>query len=217
LLIGLYPRPLSWRIGLAVIVSLFVPFLCQHPDYVIDQYGKWIALLRADDRTFTVPENMHRDLWLLVDIYGIPLSRPTYRLLQIGGGIGVAALLWRRQRQGWSDKALLTSTMALAVAWMMALGPVVESSTFTLLAPSFAYSVLAVFPRQWRWRHLLLAVSAVLFVLAASAGSIANTAKLHVIGLHPWATLLYLVFLLLEPRPEAEQSIQPAIDRRAAA
>ena len=217
LLIGLYPRQLSWRIGLAVLVSLLTPFLCQHPAYVLDQYDKWIVLLRADDRTFAAREDMHRDLWLLVDIYGIPLGRPLYRLLQIGGGIGVAALLWWRQRHGWTEKALLTSTLALAVTWMLALGPVVESSTFVLLAPSFACSALAALQGPWRWRNLLLAVSAVLFVLAASAGSIANTAKLHVIGLHPWATLLYFAFLLLERRPQSEQSIQAVNDRRAAA
>jgi Glycosyltransferase family 87 len=217
LLIGLYPRQLSWRIGLAVVVSMLAPFLLQHPSYVLDQYDKWIVLLRADDRTSATAENMHRDLWLLVDIYALPVSRPLYRLLQIGAGAGVAALLWWRQRHGWSNKALLTSTLALAVTWMLALGPVVESSTFVLLAPSFACSIVAALQGPWRWRNLLLAVSALLFVLAASAGSIANTAKLHVIGLHPWATLLYFAFLLSEPRPHAEQSVQPASNLPAAA
>ncbi len=90
---------------------------------------------------------------------------------------------------------------------MLLLGPVVESSTFLLLAPSLACSVLAVMRNGvWRWRLLLLGGSAGLFVLAALLGGIANTAKLNIIGLHPWASLLYFTYLLTEPQPAAAES-----------
>ena len=218
LLIVLYPRQLWWRITLGIIASLFVPLVMQEPGYVIDQYGKWFALLRADDRTTAAPEDMHRDLWLLVDIYGIPLSRQAYQLLQIVGGIGVAGLLWWRQRHGWTERALLTSTLALAVTWMLTLGPVVESSTFTLLAPSFACSMVAALQGgPWKRRNLLLAGSVVLFAAAAGLGSVANTGTLRVSGLHPWASLLYFLYLLTEARPTAEQLAQQPLDRRLAA
>lgn len=214
-LIVLYPRQLLLRMALAIGVSLLVPFVLQQPQYVLDQYGKWIALLRADDRTNTEPENMHRDLWLLIDLYGLPVSRRLYTLLQLLGGVGVAVLCWARQRQGWPVQALLTSTLALAVTWMMVLGPVVESSTFLLLAPSLAACVLAELQGFRSWRTPLLAGSAGLFVLAALLGAIANTAKLHVIGLHPWASLLFFAYLLTEVRPTA--LADQATQRRAAA
>ncbi len=207
LLVMLYPRQLLVRMALAIVISLLVPLVMQHPEYVFDQYGRWAALLRADDRTNTEMENKHRDLWLLIDLYGLPISRRFYTLLQILSGVGIAAVCWIRQRQGWSQKALLTSTLALAVAWMLLLGPVVESSTFLLLAPSLACSVLAVMRNGvWRWRLLLLGGSAGLFVLAALLGGIANTAKLNIIGLHPWASLLYFTYLLTEPQPAAAES-----------
>jgi hypothetical protein len=161
---------------------------------------------------------MHRDLWLLIDLYGVPISRRLYTVLQILGGLGVAALCWHRQRQGWPRQALLTSTLGLAVAWMMVLGPVVESSTFLLLAPSLAFSVLAaVHERRWNWRTWLLAGSAGLFILAALLGGIANTARLHVIGLHPWASLLYFAYLGTETEPAQAEVVEQPIDRRAAA
>jgi alpha-1,2-mannosyltransferase len=218
LLVVLYPRQLSWRLPLALVASLLVPFLLQDPSYVNDQYGKWIALLRADDRSAFPLADKHRDLWLLIEVYGIPLSRRIYTLLQIGGGLGIAVLCWRRQRQGWPEKALLTATLGLAVAWMMVLGPVVESSTFLLLAPSLAASIVgALQDRKWHWRTLLLAGSGSLFLAAVLLGGVANTARLHVVGIHPLASLLYFVYLLTESRPCDREAQQLPIERRAAA
>lgn len=218
LLVVLYPRQLSWRLPLALVSSLLVPFLGPDPSYVNDQYGKWIALLRADDRSAFPLADKHRDLWLLIEVYGIPLNRRIYTLLQIGGGLGIAVLCWRRQRQGWPKKALLTATLGLAVAWMMVLGPVVESSTFLLLAPSLAASIVgALQDRRWHWRTLLLAGSGILFLAAVLLGGVANTAKLHVVGIHPLASLLYFVYLLTESRPSEIQSAQQPIEWRNAA
>jgi alpha-1,2-mannosyltransferase len=218
LLIVLYPRQLSWRLPLAIAASLLVPLLGQDPHFVADQYGKWIALLRADDRSASPLSDKHRDLWLLIDIYGIPLSRRVYNLLQIGGGLGIAVMCWRRQRQGWPREPLLTATLGLGVTWMMVLGPVVESSTFLLLAPSLAASIVgALQDRQWRLRTLPLAGSAILFMAAVLLGGVANTAKLHIVGIHPLASLLYFVYLLTESRPNAFESQQLAIEWRKAA
>jgi alpha-1,2-mannosyltransferase len=211
LLIALYPRQLWWRMSLAVAGSLLLPFLFQHPGYVVDQYEKWFTLLAADDRTHTAPQNKYRDLWLLIESFGIPLSRRGYQLLQVLGGVGIAILSWHRQRQSWPTKELLTSTLALAVTWMVVLGPGVESSTFLLVAPSLAWSILAaVLDREWAWRKLLLLGSALLFVTAVLVGSIANTADLHLIDLHPLAGLFYFVYLLTETPSLALRAKLPA-------
>jgi alpha-1,2-mannosyltransferase len=211
LLIALYPRQLWWRMSLAVAVSLLLPFLFQHPAYVIDQNEKWIQLLSADDRSESVPQNKYRDLWLLIETCGIPLSRRGYQLLQVLAGAGIAVLNWYRQRQGWPTKDLLTSTLALAVAWMVVFGPGVESSTFMLVAPSLAWSVMAAgLDREWAWRKLLLFGSVLVFVTAVLVGSIANTADLHLIDLHPLAGLFYFVYLLTERPSLALRAHVPA-------
>lgn len=202
LLILLFPRQLLMRMSLALVASLLAPFLLQHPDYAIDQHEKWLELLLADDRTTALPRNKHRDLWLLIETFGIPMSRRSYALLQVLGGVGIAALCWCRQRQGWTEKMLLTSTLALGVAWMIVLGPVVEASTFLLLAPSLAWSILAALQENTRtWRTMALASSVTLFALAVLVGSLGNTADLGVIDLHPVASLFYFVYLLTEPMP----------------
>ena len=217
LLALLYPRQLGWRMALTAAATLLAPFLLQHPDYVADQYQKWIVLLETDDRTTASPTCKLRDLWLLIDLYGLPISRSVYAVLQILGGAGIAGLLWWRQRQGWSDRPLLTSCLALSVLWMLLLGPAVESSTFVLLAPSLGFSLLEASARTSRWRKLLLVSSAGFFLAAILLGAIANTGKLHFLSIHPWATLLYGAFLLTEPSAIARAAGQPACVFRAAA
>ena len=217
LLIMLYPRQLFARMTCAIALSLALPFLMQETNYVVDQNDKWFTLLRADDRTEAAPDDKHRDLRLLLEICGMPLSKPMWGLVQLAGGAGIALLTWLRQLNGWPEKSLLTATLALAATWMVALGPVVESSTFVLLAPALAWSILtAVQDDVSMHRKLLLVGSVMMFVLAVLLGGIANTARLHVIGLHPAGSLLYLLFLLTERRPPAP-ALSPSLTYRAAA
>jgi hypothetical protein len=200
---------------LAVMASLGLPFLCQSPGYVFAQYDAWIALLRAEDRSAIHLEHMYRDLWLLIYLYGIPLSRKVYLLVQIASGAGVALLCWRRQRSGWATPALLTSTLALVTAWMMLLGPATESSSFALLAPSLAWSVVeALGTPGWRDRRLLLFGACGLLTAAVLLGAFASTVRIHGMGVHPWASLLYFAYLLTEPKPMVAEAVQ---QRRLAA
>lgn len=220
LLILLYPRQLGWRLLLFCGASLLLPFLTHSPDYVIDQYEKWFVALKSEDRSATLLRHMYRDLWLLIHIYGVPISRSVYQMIQISGGILIAGVIWYRRRAGWSEQALLTGTLALAVTWMMLLGPSPESSSFILLAPSLAWSIVAAFQtKPWNPRNGLLAGSVALYVPAVLLGSFSLTVIIHTYGVHSWATLLYFAYLLTEPRPAETQANlqQEAISLRQAA
>jgi hypothetical protein len=228
LLIVLYPRQLLPRVTFAIAASLLVPFLCQDPHYVMDQYAEWLDVLRKDDRSWISVEQTYRDLWLLVRLY-LPtpalelraVYRAIYMAVQVLAGASIAALCWRRQRTGWPAAALLTSTLGLAAAWMMLLGPATESSSFVLLAPSLAWSVVeALQTPGWSVRRGLLWTSCLLFMGAVFLGGFSNATKIHALGVHSWATLLYFVYLLTELRPLASATIEtarPAESQRAAA
>lgn len=215
ILIVLYPRRLAWRIPLAAVLSLLVPFLFQRPDYVIDQYEKWLAALQHDPRGEL--DHMYRDVWLLIYLYSLPISRAAYLLMQIAGGALVAFLCWRRQRADWTTQTLLTSALALTTAWMMLLGPATESSSFILLAPSFAWSVLEAIQEPVRGsRRLFLWGSCICFVLAIVLGGFMATVRVHSLGVHVWGSLFYFAYLLTQPSPVAsvglaqpEAEIQP--------
>ncbi len=205
ILMVLYRRRLAWRIPLAAVVSLLAAFLFQHPAYVFEQYRQWIAVLQHEDRGPVA--NMYRDLWLLIYVYDLPISRTAYVLMQMAGGALVAFTCWRRQRMGWPTPALLTSTLALATAWMMLLGPATESSSFILLAPSFGWSILqaVIEPSPGRHRPLLWA-SCVCFLAAIVLGGFKSTVEIHSAGVHVWGSLLYFAHLLAEHRPAASAS-----------
>lgn len=203
ILVLLYPRRLAWRIPLAAALSLLVPFLFQHPAYVLDQYEQWFAILQHDKRRYL--EHMYRDLWLLIYLSGLPISRGAYLLMQFAGGAVVAGVCWRRQRAGWPTPALLTGALALTTTWMMLLGPATESSSFILLAPSFGWSVLAALLTPLAGgRRLLLWGSVVCFVLAIVLGGFLATVAIHWLGVHVWGSLLYAAYLLTEPRQQAD-------------
>ena len=210
LLIVLYPRQLLGRIALGVAASCILPFLCQSPAYVLDQYQQWFALLQHDDRSWIALDQTYRDLWLLIRLYVPNLTpatgqtiRHVYMAGQVLTGAGIAVLCWHRQRTGWEKRPLLTSTLALACAWMMLLGPATESSSFILLAPSLAWSLLESMTQiDWRRRGLLWS-SGALFAVAVFLGGFSSAVKIHALGVHSWASLFYFLYLLAEPRPAA--------------
>ncbi len=155
---------------------------------------------------------MYRDLWLLIFVYGVPISRQAYMLIQIAGGALVAFMCWRRQRAGWPTQALLTSALALTTAWMMLLGPATESSSFILLAPSFAWSVLEALQHPMRGgRRPLLWGSCTCFVLAVALGGFLTSVRVDHMGVHAWASLFYFAYLLTEPRPSVNVNVGPAL------
>jgi hypothetical protein len=219
LLLGvLYPKQLGWRVPLAVVVTLLLPFALQRPDYVIEQYAEWFAVLRRDNRSAIVLDQAYRDLWLLIRLYGLPLTWPMYVGIQLASAIGVAFLCWRRQRTGWSQEQLLTSTLALAAAWMMLLGPTTESCSFILMAPSLSWSIVEVLRSgASKSRVGLLAGCCACFIIAAGMASVHRLINIHAFGAHSWACVFYFGFLLTERRATAEIAVAPELERRLAA
>ena len=158
---------------------------------------------------------IYRDLWLLIRLFDLPISRTAYVGLQLLSANGIALLCWYRQRSGWRENQLLVSTLALAAAWMMLLGPATESCTFVLLAPSFAWSIVAALrTNPLQARHWLLWASVSLFASVVLAASLKSTVGIHAVGIHSWASLLYFTYVLVEPAPAEERVEQAAATPR---
>src|SRR5262249_52813425 len=68
LLVVIYPGRFGWRLLLALVLGLGVPFLLQHPEYVATQYAGWLHHLQNDDRSGFPREYWYRDLRLLCDV-----------------------------------------------------------------------------------------------------------------------------------------------------
>ncbi len=209
-LMVLYPRQLAGRVLLVIAAALALPFVCQRPEYVLDQYGKWFRLLAADDRSKFNPDGAYRDLWLLIKIYAVPLSYEMYHVVQVVSGALVAGVCWYRQWRGWPARSLLTGTLALTTGWMLLLGPSPESCTFVLLAPSLAWAGLtALAPPRFSVGGLPLGISITLYLLAFTGSWLPQATLIHSKGLHPWATLFWIIYLLQEKRPRLAADAGP--------
>src|SRR5262249_21505181 len=62
LMLLVQPRPLTGRLLVFCILGLAFPFLCQRPNYVIDQYVNWWHHVSTDDRSWMDARGCYRDL-----------------------------------------------------------------------------------------------------------------------------------------------------------
>jgi hypothetical protein len=162
LLCALWPRKLTPRFALALVLGSLIPFLTSSPTWALGQYSEWATHL-IDSGTTRWPG--FRDgwtLWLTVRhlVSGsqgpIPaltsVDSPSYRILQVlSAAATLVWCLWQKARGG-SSRRLVRFTLGIGMAWLMLFGPAVEHSTYVFLGPSLAWGFID--HRAWprgRW------------------------------------------------------------------
>jgi hypothetical protein len=198
LLVVTYPRQITWRLSLALLAVLLLPYLMQSPEYVTAQYAQWLQRLGGDDRRYIVLERAYRDLWLLVRVWHLPVSPRSYVGIQLAAAASCAALCAAVRWAGFSKTSVLTTVLALGTCWMMLCGPATESPSFVQLAPALAWAAVAAFREKWplavRWLPL---ASFALFIAGVLAGLWPAAAQIHALGIQPLATLLLFIGYIL--------------------
>jgi Glycosyltransferase family 87 len=191
LLVVVFPRQMAWRLALALLAVLLLPYFCQRPEYVTEQYIQWFERLQGDDRSNIALERAYRDLWLLIRVGKVPIGTQGYLGIQLGTAAGCAVLCVVARWAGFAKTQLLTTVLALGTCWMMLCGPATESASFVQLAPALAWAVVSACRDRWplvlRW---LPVVSFALFMVGVLAGLTTFTAKIHALGVQPLATLV---------------------------
>jgi hypothetical protein len=197
LLAVLYPRRFSWRLALALAAGFALPFLFQRSDYVIDQYGGWLNHLAENPlRQFLPTDLRYRDFRLLCNACGVAVGDRTVLRVQLlaaglAGLVCVGAALAR-----WPQRRRLTLLLNLGCCWMTVFGPASESSTYTLLAPTAAWALLA----AWTGRRLPgvrgLVLASYLLLLVAQAGTwFPRETTMLIMSAQPAAALLFFLTL----------------------
>ncbi|MSR30240.1 MAG: DUF2029 domain-containing protein [Gemmataceae bacterium] len=205
----IYPLAIALMIGMAfplrffasfigsVVLIFLTPFLFQTPDYVASQYSEWFSSLAKDDRSQRPLADSFRDFWLLIRLTGAPIFFESYRWIQLAaaGFVGMASLfaLWKR---GFSQ-TWITRTTALGCSWVLLFGPSSESSTFVLIAPWLAMSLIQVFRGEIGKEKTLLLAGTGLLVLTVLAGILPATRRIHSFGFHPVAAVCLFFFYFL--------------------
>ena len=195
LLAVVYSRRFTLRFLAALAVGILLPFALQRPDYVLEQYRTWIEQLRTDNRQGLHVELWYRDLRLLADLCGMPLSALTYALIQLIAGAAIALLCLAARRLRWPQHRLAPLLLGLACCWMTAFGAAAETSTYMIMAPIAAWCVAD----AWRLhrptleRFVYLAIY-LLFGLARAAGSEPSTRFISMVA-QPTAALILFALL----------------------
>ncbi len=204
LLIVVYPRPLLWRTALALASGFGLPFLTQRPDYVWNEYQRWIADLKGDDRRNFPFSLGYLDAHLLLRLLGIHLSHLAYGVMQMGAALLLAGFVWFRR----SQPAILGHLLQLGSLWIILFGPSTEGSTYLLLAPTLAWAL----HQAWtdaeipRWQRGCVILAGVLYL-----------ARLLLIALPGGRNLSFMlpplmaVLLLIERSVRAWQETRPEI------
>jgi hypothetical protein len=195
LLAAIYPRRFAGRFVIALAAGLALPFVFKPSAYVLEQYADWFQHLQTDDRTQLPVELWYRDLRLLCHAFHVPLGPVTYLGLQLLAATGIAAIcIWGRLG-GWGQRRLLTLLISLACCWMTLFGPATESSTYILLAPTLAWTVLQAWmrPAPW-WIRAGAAITLGLFTATQAAVWFPGGVRLgRALALHPLAGFVLLL------------------------
>ncbi len=196
LLILLEPKKFTWRLLLAIVVLGLVPFLCQKPGYVTEQYREWITTRTGDNRLEYDIALAPLDLWfLLVRLGHLPISQTVYHVLQLAGGAAIAVYcLWGRIRQ-WPRERLLGGLFVFVCVWMILLGPASENHAYLLVAPAAVLAMVEGFlSRSLALRILGVGAYALLLLAILRIGFFPQEKHLLLLALQPFGALVLLAY-----------------------
>jgi hypothetical protein len=194
------PRRFSWRMLIALLLLLLIPFLFQHWSYVSNQYHAWIATRASDDRRQWPIEKLPLDFWFLFHLVGhLPIPPNIYPLIQLGTAGALALFCAVQTWRGWAKIRISIGLFCLVSIWMTLCGPATESYTYLILAPAIILALVQAFDAHQPARlRALVSAAFILQLLAATRASFLPHFKpFWALSVLPFSALLFLVYTLL--------------------
>ncbi len=213
LLLMAIDRPLSWRVALAMLATALVPFVTQHPAYVLDQYAAfWSSLTKAVhmgavDKGWTTPFNA-------LQVLGITIPEKVQTLLRIAAAFGTLVLCWLSRRRHDPVRSA-ADLFSLAVVYLMLFSPRTENNTYAMLGPAIAAFLAGAFLIEQRPREGIVLSCIALSILGGRAIERILTPDGGTSWLSPLMAVCFAVYLLVTFF--AERKDRAGEDRPAAA
>jgi hypothetical protein len=130
----LYPRT-SWRLTLALVPLVALPFLTQRWTYVLEQYQQMVPALGNAAEVGMDMEFAH--LFGMLKAAGIDVPADAQNVLRLAAAGLTLAVCWlARKRCPPAEAAVLLYVMA--VGYLMLFNPRTENNTYCLLAPALS-------------------------------------------------------------------------------
>jgi hypothetical protein len=137
-----FPWGLGWRLLVCLSAAAVLPFVMQRAVYVMDQYTLWVHYLSSEDRQRGPITDWYRDFRAVWRVYVMPMSERSYLIIELVAAAGIAGICLLGRWRKWPIEKLIYFAFAFACCWMTVLGPATESSTYILLAPVVAWTLL---------------------------------------------------------------------------
>jgi hypothetical protein len=195
LLVLLYPRKLGWRLALVLIVMGGLPFLFQHPPYVLEQYQRWFRTRAADDRRMNM-DIAPRDFAMILRFLHISLNSILLTSLQMLAAVAAAAVCLYGRLQKWTSERLAVWVLSAGTCWMLLFGPSTEDATYVMIAPALACSLVEAFTQNVSVQMRILICAAFAFLLVGlilnSFFGLKKTPAL--MSVQPFGAVLFVVY-----------------------
>jgi len=175
--------PLRWRLPIGFVAVALLPFLTQHPSYVIEQYGDFFREMRAASRH--TDRQIYADLFGMFEAWGadvIDTVRLATRLVVALLTLGMTVLVVRR----FSPSRAATLLYAFSACYLMLMNPRAELNTYAMLAP--VMGVVAA--------HALLIGRSVWTAVLIGAGAIGLTLSYEIAQPFPWDDSVWVAPLI---------------------
>lgn len=196
LVTALWIRQLGWRMIVGGLLTAALPFLFQSPGYVWEQYRLLPAMLQS------AHDLGHRELFPhlfgMLEVLGGHLPEHFHTITRAIAGLAtliLAAVMKRRM----TTRDFVLFLGAFAAGYILLFNPRTESSTYLLIGPFIGYSLDRCQDQGRRVDVALLSIITTFIIGNYELGQhLFSGNGIHVLA--PFATILFLAWLLREPR-----------------
>jgi alpha-1,2-mannosyltransferase len=186
---ALYPRT-SWRLALALVPLVALPFLTQSQVYVLEQYRQIVPALGNAAEVGVDMEFAH--LFGMLKAAGIDIPGYVQTVLRLAAAALTLAICWlAKKRCPPAEAAVLL--YAMAVCYLMLFNPRTENNTYCLLAPALGvFTAEAAMARS----RLRTGLGLGLVLLFLASHPIGKMFREHTVWIKPLLCAVFLGLLL---------------------
>jgi hypothetical protein len=139
LLVMAIDRAMSWRLVVGLLVTTLVPFLTQHPAYVVEQYRACFQNMTTAAHVGVVAHGWTTPFTAL-RVWGLDVPEKVQTVIRLAAALGTLGLcFFARRRYDASRSAVFV--YSLAALYLILFSPRTENNTYAMLGPVAGYFV----------------------------------------------------------------------------
>ena len=181
-------RPLHWRLFLASVLLLLIPFLTQEPAYVSRQYLLFVQKMHIAGNPGEVEP--YSDIYGIIRSLGVRVPFTLQTVMRASAALLTLAVSWlglRRWGHEWGTLLLLS----FSACYILLFNPRTENNTYVLLAiPMALFATRAFLVERW------FLVGSILTALTICMSASYEITRGHNFWLSPASCLVFLAYVI---------------------